>query len=1222
MKERELKDILRKDFDFEVNWKPLFSILFSKVQYFSNPSNPFSENEKVKSGKQTGIVKLDDDKSIAIFEVEVDDSIRIDRNRQGLREIAIKHIDQNITHGAFVFFYSKNQADYRFSFIAKWSELDLETGEFKKGETKPKRYTYLLGDNEACTTAAKRLLILIEKKDNQNTGIKEIIDAFSVESLNKEFFKTYKEHYERFWRFIANPDNGFRNILLDKDDNKDEVKREKPIRDFAKKLLGRIVFLHFLQKKGWMGCSPHTKKWEIGDKQFMQQLFADFSDKSHFHSQCLTKLFFNTLNTRRPNDIFEIKGLNGKLNGSRVPYLNGGLFDADKPEEVLTIDFPEKYFAELLEFFEQYYFTIDENSPDDHEVGIDPEMLGHIFENLLEENREKGAFYTPKEVVQYMCKESIVQYLNNSFDAKTDIEKFVRNHIVSETLGIKDKAVLLNELLDEIKVCDPAIGSGAFPIGILQEIFEAKKFIYPYLKTNKEFNPAQVKKDIIQKSIYGVDLEKGAVDIAQLRFWLALVVDEENPQPLPNLDYKIMQGNSLLESFEGIDLSKAALFEEPKVTLVNTLLFEEPKTKYAFSDEDRADIKKLISDYFIIEDKAEKENRRKSIDRIVLDHIDKSLEFYENRLLIEIADFGKRLEGKIERLTEIQKEQYKSKSKEVKEIEKRKLQLANRTNARKKLLDFEHTEERPYFLWHLFFMDVFEKGGFDVIIGNPPYIQLQKMGKDADILQEAGFKTYRRTGDIYTLFYEKGLSLLKSKGTLTYITSNTWMRTNFGEGLREFFITDSNPEILLNFEDTRIFPTATVEVNIMVTKKESWNNNLTAVAIKGDYLPGNSINDYLTNKQIVLYDLDKESWIIVDNDDFAIKNQIVKKGIQLKEWDIEFYRGFLTGLNDAFFIDEEKRNKLIRIESKCEEIIKPLLRGREIKKFGYNFTNHYVIFSHNGTKEDKKKKLPAKKRIEVEKEYPTIYNHLLQYKDSNSPLVRRDSKGNLQTLVDRADQGDHWTNLRNCAYLDVFDIEKIVWLSISDKPAFALDKNKMYVTAPAYIMVSKCNKYLLTMLNSKAMEWYLDKVSSSTGQGTNQWSKIFVEQLPIPQLNETQRKPFETMAEYMILLNDPNTPQILEHASNEIISQNFEEVLNMMVYELYFEEHMKEKEIDVLQFVNFPDISKLQSFEEKQDAIQKIYYWLKEKDNPIRNRILVSSTRSPNIIKRINETTH
>jgi len=1212
MKEKELKQILRADFNFEKYWKPVFSMLFNKVQYFSNPSNPFEDVDKVKSGKQTGIVKLDDGKTLAIFEVEVDDKIHIDKNRQGLREIAIKHIDQNITHGALVFFYSKNQADYRFSFIAKWSEIDLETGEFRKGETKPKRYTYLLGDNEACTTAAKRLLVLAGKKNQQEIGIKEVIDAFSVESLTKEFFKTYKEHYERFWQFIAKDENGLRNILLDTSKETVEL-QEKPIRDFVKKLLGRIVFLHFLQKKGWMGCPASQTNWENGEKQFMQQLFNDFSDKEHFHSKCLTKLFFNTLNSRRDNDVFNIQGLAGKLNGSRVPYLNGGLFDTDKPEETLTIDFPEKYFAELLDFFEQYNFTIDENSPDDHEVGIDPEMLGHIFENLLEENREKGAFYTPKEVVQYMCKESLIQYLNNTFKEDAKVDSFIRFHIVSEELAQKDNAILLNDLLTEIKVCDPAIGSGAFPIGILQEIFEAKKFIYPYLKTNKEFNPAQVKKDIIQNSIYGVDLEKGAVDIAQLRFWLALVVDEETPHPLPNLDYKIMQGNSLLESFEGIDLSKAALFDEPKVRIIEPDLFSEPDSVYGFSDKNRADIKQLVAGYFKVEDKNEKADIRKQIDKIVTEHIDKSLEGYENRLLIEIAGLEATLNRK--------KELLQNTSKTEKEIESRKKLLTQKGDARKKLLDFEHTDERPYFLWHLFFMDVFEKGGFDVMIGNPPYIQLQKMGKEADILQSENFDTFKRTGDIYTLFYEKGINLLKNLGVLSLITSNTWMRTKFGEGLREFFITNSNPLKLVNFEDTRIFPSATVEVNIILLKKEKWNKELKAVAIKGDYLPGMAISDYFTKRHILLSDLNKESWVIVEKEDFEIIKTIEENGIPLSNWNIEFYRGMLTGFNDAFYINKETRDKLIKEDSNSEKIIKRLIRGREIRRWAYDFHDNYAIYPHNGVKANKLKGTAELPRINVEKDFPAIYKHLLQYKDASSPLAVARPDGTIQTLVDRTDQGNHWTNIRDCAYILTLEEEKLVWLAITDKPAFAFDNKKTYVSNPAYFMSGEKLKYLLAVLNSKVIEWYMDKISSSTGQGTNQWNKMYIELLPVPKIEESKRMKFEILAEYFTFINEPELSPIFKNFSIETLNHDFENVLNMMVYELYFEEHMKEQEIDVLKFIDFEDISQLESFDEKRNVIQKEYYKLKEKDNPIRNRILVSNVRS-SIISRINATTH
>ena len=1212
MKEKDIKDILKSKFQldedkyFPDQWKTVLSLFFKKIDYFSHPENLFTENEKVIDGKQLGTVKLDDGKQLAIFTVEVADSISIVRNRQGLREIAAKHIDQNIIHGALAFFYNKKQADYRFSFIAKEASIDLETGELIKGETKPKRYTYLLGSNEACTTPAKRMLVLADKKEKGEVNINQLKEVFSVEALNKDFFKTYKAHYEKFWKYLADVENPYRTNLIDAEKD-DKVKQEKPIRDFSKKLLGRIVFLHFLQKKGWMGCSPKTKDWIDGEPRFMQQLFEDFSKPENFQSQCLTHLFFETLNNKRLNDTFEVKGLSGKLNGSRVPYLNGGLFEPEKNKATLKIDFPADYFKELLEFFEQYNFTIDENSPDDHEVGIDPEMLGHIFENLLEDNRDKGAFYTPKEIVQYMCKESLIQYLLNTFQEQKDIEQFIRFHTVSPLLAEKENAVLLNKKLDDIKVCDPAIGSGAFPIGMLQEIFEAKRFIYPYLKTNKDFKPAEVKKNIIQNSIYGVDLEKGAVDIAQLRFWLSLVVDELNPHPLPNLDYKIMQGNSLLEHFEGIELGKIALFEEPKVRIIEPTLFEEPKADYGFSKENRTNIKELIADYFKVEEKTQKTSIHKQIDNIVMDHIDKSLEFFENKLLIEIATYEKQLESKTSNLSQAQKDQYFQKSKEVKETEKRQVQLQSKTAARKRLLEFENTDERPYFLWHLYFMDVFEKGGFDVMIGNPPYIQLQKMGKETDILQEAGFETFARTGDIYCLFYEKGIDLLKkNEGVLSYITSNTWMRTKFGESLRDYFTTKCNPEILLNFEDTQIFPSATVEVNILIAKRESWNKQLEAVAVKGDYKIGTSINDYLNKNGILLNDLSKESWVILSKSDYEIKNKIAVTGTQLKDWKLEFFRGFLTGFNDAFFIDEDKKNELIQKESKSADYIKPLLRGREIKKYGYNFNEKYVIFT--------RREFPID-------EYNAIREHLIEYREKLEPKPNDWDERKNGEWQGRKPGSYLWYDFQdNIAYYPIFEKEKLIWLAISDKPAFALDRNKTYVTAPAYIMTSHCNKYLMTVLNSKTMEWYLDKVSSSTGVGTNQWSKIFVEQLPIPELEEEARKPYETIAEYLIYLNDPKQAPVLEKVSNEAVSQVFEDLVNMMVYELYFEEEMKAKEIDVLQFVTsnaFPDITQA---EDKKAIIQKVYYELQQKDNAIRNRILVASSRSETIA-RINAAT-
>lgn len=1193
MREKDLKRILQQPYSFD-NWKELLPMFFKKVQYFSQAQSLFDEHEKVVQGKQIGRITLDDEKSLAIFEVEVTDNVVISRNRKELRDIAIKHIDQDITHGAIVFFHSPNQKDYRFSFIAKWSALDMETGEFIKGETKPKRYTYLLGPNEACTTAAKRLLTLIPKKEAGKASIKELQQVFSVEALNREFFKSYKIHYEKFWKYLA--ESHWREELIDTE--KEEAdKKEKPIRDFVKKLLGRIVFLHFLQKKGWMGCSSQSNEWLDGEKRFMQLLFEEFSDKEHFHSQCLTKLFFETLNTKRPNGEFHIAGLDGKLNGSHVPYLNGGLFEPEKNKATLKVDFPISYFEELLEFFEQYNFTIDENSPDDHEVGIDPEMLGHIFENLLEENREKGAFYTPKEIVQYMCQESLIQYLYNHFGKRQDIDEFIRQHTVSAFLSERDNASKVNQLLDDIKVCDPAIGSGAFPIGMLQEIFDAKRFIYPFLKTNQPFDPAATKKNIIQNSIYGVDIEKGAVDIAQLRFWLALVVEEVNPHPLPNLDYKIMQGNSLLEQYEGIDLSKVALFEEPEVKVFQASMFKEPDTKYGFSEENRDSIKQLVKDYFKEEDKDEKARIHKAIDRIVLDHIDSSLEFFENQLLIEMATFEKRYQNKTEQLSESQKTQYDKKSKELKEIAKRQKQLENKGKARQNLLKFEETDERPYFLWHLYFMDVFEQGGFDVMIGNPPYIQIQKMD-DANLYEEVGFNTFSRRGDIYCLFYEKGFDLLNDDGTLTYITSNKWMRGGYGKSLRKFF-SETNTIKILDL-GPGIFHSATVDTNIYVGKNNGFENNVKGIAIGNRFELAQLDNDDL----LPLDDVGEDAWVVLSPADLKIRNFFVEKGLALRDWNVKINFGIKTGFNEAFIIDEIKKDELFSEHTSSKNIVKPLLQGRDIVKFVTEWQNRWIILAIYGSNEF------------LEEEYPAVFNHLFLYK---SKLEKRGQ------CTNKGGQGQHhWLELDNnpsVNYLNQFKEEKIIWKRVGSIMRFAYSDEEIYCLDSTCIATGEKIKYLTAVLNSKTGLYQLFKTSPQTGTGDQIISVQALEPMLVPYPDEKTESLFNKMVDYILFIRKEKE-SLFESQSNEDLSFRFEEIIDMMVYETYFSEEMKAKELDVLQFINektFPDISEM-SPEEKKATIQKVYYELQQKDNPIRNRILVSESRSE-IIRRINEVT-
>ncbi len=1142
---------------------------------------------------------------MAIFEVEVDDRIRIDQNRKGLRDIAAKHIDQNITHGALVFFYSKNQTDYRFSFIAKWSEIDLDTGEFVKGETKPKRFTYLLGGNESCTTAAKRLLELAHKKEKgDKIKLNTVMETFSVEPLKKDFFKSYKEHYNKFWQYIAEPENGYRDILLDETkENKD--KQEKPIRDFVKKLLGRIVFLHFLQKKGWMGCPANIDTWEGGEKQFLQVLYKDFDNKEKFHSQCLTNLFFNTLNTRRENDIFSIDGLSGKLNGSRVPYLNGGLFEADKPEDVRTIDFPVKYFDELFEFFAQYNFTIDENSPDDHEVGIDPEMLGHIFENLLEENREKGAFYTPKEIVEYMCKESVIQYLKNHFPEEAGIENFVRNHQVSAYFANRDNASALNQKLDAIKVCDPAIGSGAFPIGILNELFEAKKFIYPHLNTKKEFNPAKVKKDIIQNSIYGVDIEKGAVDIAQLRFWLALVVDEIQPQPLPNLDYKIMQGNSLLESFEGIDLDKLmegedSIIDTEKGQLTLGPEFEKPIRQLTiFDNVTKQQLWTLIDKFYDPIDwemktgeKVDKSRIKIAINEIIEGKI-------HSFVLSEKRKLEKEIDQKIQ-LWNIQNEDYSKlnqKSKDFKQFLKTKKKLEKLNNIELELINLHSSEEKPFFLWHTWFKkEVFDNGGFDIMIGNPPYIQLQRdSGVLADLYSGEGFETLQRTGDIYVLFYEKGIQLLKSGGHLTFITSNKWMRANYGKSLRKFFC-DYKPIKLLDL-GAGIFENATVDTNIMIIEKtKTITQNLKAAIINGKQNIVNlSESDYST-----LSNLDENSWVILSPQEQNIKQLIENVGTPLKDWDIEINYGIKTGYNEAFIISGDKKDELIAADPKSAEIIKPLLRGRDIKKYKVEFADLWLI----GT-------FPAL-NLNIN-DYPAIKDYLAKFlpklKQTGETFI--DKNGNKQKT--RKKTGNKWFETQDqISYYEHFEKEKIVYREISTEMNAIFDDQSYFLNNKLYIITGEFIKFLVSILNSLLFtNVFLSKANTTGGKGV-----VFLNKIPIPKIPCKDQIPFETLVDYVIFLKNPANANLSEKVDNEQISLFFEDVIDGCVFELYFGQHMKEKGINILDMVT-GQVQSIEDKDEKEAGNIILSTWLQMRNSEIAERMRLFTVKSPDILKPI-----
>ena len=421
----------------------------------------------------------------------------------------------------------------------------------------------------------------------------------------------------------------------------------------------------------------------------------------------------------------------------------------------------------------------------------------------------------------------------DSAKTETNLQNFVHKKIAGELLNDYDDHLAL--ALKEVKICDPAIGSGAFPMGLLNEIFYCMQVLYNAspdvvgeVWEMEEWAPDVVKKNIIQHSIYGVDIEKGAVDIARLRFWLSLIVDEKEPYPLPNLDFKIMQGNSLLESYEGIDLSKIVstktIVAEMELDLFGNLVNAQTSifdTKYI----DESNITALIDSYFNTKIPDEKQKLKKDIDTIIHNHIDYNLEFEENKILIDVSSIRKKLT-----LISIDKrqpkgmlnKQEKAKAKLTKELENDEEQLKHLNKKRNELHDLQKTAERPYFLWHLFFKDVFDKGGFDIVIGNPPYGTSIKGGYRKYLEMFIGkVPDY----EIYYYFNELAWRIIKSNGVLGYIIPNTFLFNVHASEYRKNLLNSWNLICLLDCTRFKIFKEATIFNCINIFQKPLNNLN-------------------------------------------------------------------------------------------------------------------------------------------------------------------------------------------------------------------------------------------------------------------------------------------------------------------------------------------------------------------------------------------------------------
>ena len=1195
-----VKSILGSAFDaerFELLVRNLLNDVESKSNSYSGNMIADAFKDHISHYRRVGKYTDPEGESMDILIVQTKTVGKLERTRTALRNFVVRQLKQFDKQYALVAFYSREDggADWRLSLVKiDYESLRSETGRIKIHEdlVPARRFSFLVGEQEHSYTAQKQLLPLLVNDHSNPLIVKEkdadgsVEGAFGIETVTDEFFEQYKDLFTKLVKYFSTNKTVLK-ILAEA-----EIDTSR----FTKKLLGQIVFLYFLQKKGWLGVPKDAKMGE-GSKRFMQDRFEQVvNSKGNYFNDFLRYLFYAAL-AREHND----QGVKYyfKQLGCKIPFLNGGLFEAEYDWEKAKLTIPNYLFRNdektkggdkgtgVLDVFDRYNFTIKEDEPLEKEVAVDPEMLGKVFENMLEitERKSKGAFYTPREIVHYMCQESLIHYLDNTVNdytetyqpldgdqgalfagtahkkgtlkmeltrqdglhvPKADLEMFIREgHYIlehdtavsakgKETSAykfklpdtIRDNAELLDRALADVKICDPAIGSGAFPVGVLHEIVTARKVLVPYL-SNKYIKLLQdnagisdsdtmpsgyyFKRHAIQESIYGVDIDASAIDIARLRLWLSMIVDEEDYDTidaLPNLDYKIVYGNSLI----GI----------PENAMRDLNIEEE--------------IEQLKDEFFNQTNEVRKIELRQIINQKI-------------RLLLDSAEVYAGYKIDFDFRTYFSEVWHKRK----REGDKRK-----------------------------------ERDGFDMIIGNPPYVGMNKI-EYKDVLKQMKYKTFASTGDLYTLFYERGNQLLKPKGNLCFITSNKWMNASYGEKTRKYFIEKTNPLVLIDFAKVRIFPSATVFVNILLFERAEFDGHLPAVAVEGTRIPQVSLEQYFQEKHIVLDTLSEDVWKISSSKGLAINNRIETLGAKLTDWKgIEFFRGVTTGLNKAFHIDSETAKKLVDEDQKCEEIIHPLLRGKDIKRWAYDSKNVKLIFTKQGTKIG---------------DYPKIESYLRQYyaelvpkKSSNQKLGRKPGSYKWFEIQD------------NTAYHKFFFEPKIVWIEISDKANYAYDESGHFLTNSAYFISGENLKYLICVLNSSVADYYFFQITAKIAGGRKRYTKQYVEQVPIPQISKDAQLPFEVVADYVL-----NAKRLC----SDLIFSFWEQLLDAMVFELYFEEELlSANKLIISNLGNLQPLTDYMSDEKKLALIQKEFERLYDPNHPVRNNLeTVDSIEEVRIIK-------
>jgi hypothetical protein len=771
----------------------------------------------------------------------------------------------------------------------------------------------------------------------------------------------------------------------------------------------------------------------------------------------------------------------------------------------------------LIDLFNQYQFTVEESTSTDIDVALDPELLGKVFENLLatynpetgeQARKATGSFYTPREIVSYMVDESLKQH----FKTHTDLTKSRIDTLFVEGENPFNKQEIKSVIIaiDNLKILDPAVGSGAYPMGILQRLvfildkidFENEHFKQQQLTkaekqqqlTKAELITDEVSKNatvdaikqifseankynaygkklmLIENCIYGVDIQPIAIQICKLRFFISLTIeqtadkDKENYgiKALPNLETKFIVANTLLP------LGK---IETPK---------------------------------------------------------EETIGLFDGNITVLQKELAETRHSYFTAKTLKTKRKYRNKDKDIRE---QMLQTLKPTGispeieqSMKKVVHWDLYNQNAVSDWFDPEWMFGIKNGFDIVIGNPPYIRQEKIKQWKDNFKR-DYQTFAGTADIYTYFYEKGVNLLSKNGHLCYITSNKWMRVKYGTKLRQFFKNNAGLKQIIDFEGKQIFENATVDTNILLCAKHK-----TVDFNYQKHLP-DANNPLFT---MAIHDLSDNTYTLQPPEILALKKKIETIGTPLKDWDIKIYRGVLTGFNEAFIIDTTTKNRLCQADPKSAEIIKPILRGRDIKAYEHHWAGLWIIAA-----------FPAL-NLNID-DYPSVKKHLESY---GKRIHQIGEKGT------RKKTGNKWFETQDqIAYHEEFSKEKIVWQRVTKEPMFCLTESNIFIQdSMAFITTDENTSYLMVILNSRLIKLFVEMFVHKYGNTGYLLSNQYVEQLPIPKISKIDQQPFIKLVD-----------KILQAKKNGKDTTILEAEIDELVYKLY---NLTADEIKIIESIN------------------------------------------------------